>query len=131
MDQQTNITLCKCDCDNSTSDEETFPPPFKVRTSQFEVSGKELFILLLFFILLLYAVISFLSQWNKNYREINHLPYYEIYIGEENPQLPGPNFLLTHFLYNFHLNGKIFSLTFLLSRDVGGEEVPEQDGEQN
>ena len=53
-----------------------------------QVRPKEVFILILFFLLLLYSVISFLSQWNKNYREINHLPYYEIYI-EKNPELQG------------------------------------------
>ena len=53
-----------------------------------QVRPKEVFILVLFFLLLLYSVISFLSQWNKNYREINHLPYYEIYI-EKNPELQG------------------------------------------
>ena len=53
-----------------------------------QVRPKEVFILVLFFLLLLYSVISFLSQWNKNYREINHLPYYEIYI-EKNSELQG------------------------------------------
>ena len=41
-----------------------------------KVSGKEAFILFLFFLLLLYSVITFLKSWNKNYRDINHLPFY-------------------------------------------------------
>ena len=57
-------------------------------TDSIQVRPKEVFILVLFFLLLLYSVISFLSQWNKNYREINHLPYYEIYI-EKNSELQG------------------------------------------
>ena len=41
-----------------------------------QVSGKEAFILFLFFLLLLYSVVTFLKSWNKNYRDINHLPFY-------------------------------------------------------
>jgi len=46
------------------------------RTSSLKVSGKEAFILFLFFLLLLYSVVTFLKSWNKNYRDINHLPFY-------------------------------------------------------
>ena len=85
---------CKCECEAATADDDTMgqEPPLVIPTSVFEVSVKEIFILSLFFILLLYAVISFLTQWNKNYREINHIPFYEIYIEETPPhtgeQLP-------------------------------------------
>ena len=88
---------CKCECEAATADDDTMSqePPLVIPTSVFEVSVKELFILSLFFILLLYAVISFLTQWNKNYREINHIPFYEIYIEETPPltgeQLPSKN----------------------------------------
>ena len=43
-------------------------------SSVVEVSIKEIFILLLFSILLLYSIISFLHHWNKNYRNISYLP---------------------------------------------------------
>ena len=86
---------CKCECEAAHDDGDTMelpPPPLVIPTSSLEVSVKELFILSLFFILLMYAIISFLTQWNKNYREINHLPYYEIYQEETPPhsgeQLP-------------------------------------------
>ena len=91
-----NSSLCPCNCSseavvklqNSSEHDKTRLPPFAIATSAFDVSVKEVFILTLFFVLLLYAIVSFLTQWNKNYREINHLPYYEIYI-EESPQLAG------------------------------------------
>ena len=83
-----NCSVCRT-CQNSTvENKEQSIPPFKITTSDFDISGKEIFILTLFFILLLYSILSFLAQWSKNYREINHLPYYEIYI-EETPQLSG------------------------------------------
>ena len=82
---------CKCEC--GALDEETVGkdpgelplPQIVIPVSTFEVSVKEMFILSLFFVLLLYAIISFLSQWNKNYRGISHLPYYEIYVEETPP----------------------------------------------
>ena len=52
------------------------------------MSGKEAFILVLFFLLLLYSVISFLKSWNKNYRDINHLPFYTM-CEEKNSIAPG------------------------------------------
>ena len=74
---------CCNDLTNITTTEATDAPDNSI-----QVRPKEVFILVLFFLLLLYSVISFLSQWNKNYREINHLPYYEIYI-EKNSELQG------------------------------------------
>ena len=62
-------------------------PPIIITTSMLTVSVKEIFILLLIFLLLLYSIISFLSNWSKNYREINHLPYYAIAL-EDTEQLP-------------------------------------------
>lgn len=91
---------CSCECKAVSDDDDTMgqelgelpSPPMVIPTSSLDVSVKELFILSLFFILLLYAVISFLTQWNKNYREINYLPYYEIY-NEETPPHSGIQFL--------------------------------------
>ena len=86
---------CKCECEAAHDDGDTMelpPPPLVIHTSSREVSVKELFILSLFFILLMYAIISFLTQWNKNYREINYLPYYEIY-QEETPPHSGEQLL--------------------------------------
>ena len=48
----------------------------KLSPKKVAVSGKEAFILILFFLLLLYSVVTFLKSWNKNYRDINHLPFY-------------------------------------------------------
>ena len=82
-------SICNSCCNGSnglnniTTTETTGPPDATI-----QVRPKEVFILVLFFLLLLYSVISFQSQWNKNYREINHLPYYEIYI-EKNQELQG------------------------------------------
>ena len=53
-----------------------------IRTSVFIVRWKEIFILLLFFLLLLYSLIAFLRNWQKNYGDINHLPYYSICLPE-------------------------------------------------
>ena len=75
-------SICNCSC-NDLANITT-----NIADQSIQVRPKEVFILVLFFLLLLYSVISFLSQWNKNYREINHLPYYEIYI-EKNTQLQG------------------------------------------
>jgi hypothetical protein len=50
--------------------------PFIITTSALQVSVKEIFILILFLLLLLYAVASFLKNWNKNYRDINYFPQF-------------------------------------------------------
>ena len=82
--EMTSICSSCCnDLTNMTTNETT-----GAADPSIQVRPKEVFILILFFLLLLYSVISFLSQWNKNYREINHLPYYEIYI-EKNSELQG------------------------------------------
>ena len=47
------------------------------------VSFKEIFILLVFGLLLLYSIISFLKKWNKNYRDIPSLSYQAICIDPE------------------------------------------------
>ena len=56
----------------------------QLSSSKVQWSFKESFIMLLFFILLLYSIISFLNQWSKNYRGINHLPYYATYLHSGN-----------------------------------------------
>ena len=56
-----------------------------------QVSGKEAFILFLFFLLLLYSVVTFLKSWNKNYRDINHLPFYTM-CEDKNSIAPGDTF---------------------------------------
>ena len=47
-----------------------------ITTSVFNVSMKELFILSLFFLLLVYSVAAFLKHWNKNYRNVNYFPHF-------------------------------------------------------
>ena len=56
-----------------------------------QVSGKEAFILFLFFLLLLYSVVTFLKSWNKNYRDINHLPFYTM-CEDKSSIAPGDTF---------------------------------------
>ena len=86
------MEICQCPCNKSLNfsgnggSEDNLIPPFSISTSAFEVSLKEICILAMFFILLLYSIITFLTQWNKNYRDINHLPYYQIYIEETPPR---------------------------------------------
>ena len=48
------------------------------------VSFKEMFIMFLFCVLLLYSIISFFNNWSKNYRGINHLPYYAGSYSQDN-----------------------------------------------
>ena len=60
-----------------------------------QVSGKEAFILFLFFLLLLYSVVTFLKSWNKNYRDINHLPFYTM-CEDKTSIAPGGNFFLNY-----------------------------------
>ena len=52
------------------------PTNICITTSPLQVSVKELFILSLIFILLIYSVLAFLRHWNKNYRNVNHLPQF-------------------------------------------------------
>ena len=59
-------------------------PPEFVTKSDLDVTFKELFILFLFFLLFLYSILSFLHNWSKNYRGINHLPYYNPYQNSTN-----------------------------------------------
>ena len=51
-------------------------PPFCITTSAFGVSAKEVFILSLILLLLVYSVVAFLKHWNKNYRNINYSPHF-------------------------------------------------------
>ena len=67
--------------------------PFKMISISLQVSGKEAFILFLFFLLLLYSVVTFLKSWNKNYRDINHLPFYTM-CEDKTSIAPGCNFFL-------------------------------------
>ena len=57
-------------CSNTSFSQTMIP------TSNFSVSFKEIFILFLFLLLLLYSIVTFLHNWSKNYRGINHVPYY-------------------------------------------------------
>ena len=63
----------------------------KLLPKKVAVSGKEAFILILFFLLLLYSVVTFLKSWNKNYRDINHLPFYTM-CEDKTSIAPGCNF---------------------------------------
>ena len=67
----------------------------KLLPKKVAVSGKEAFILILFFLLLLYSVVTFLKSWNKNYRDINHLPFYTM-CEDKTSIAPGGNFFLNY-----------------------------------
>ena len=58
----------------------TTEPPMVITTSEFNIHMKEIVILSLFFLLLVYSVVTFLTKWSKNYRDtggsINQTPYY-------------------------------------------------------
>ena len=58
-------------------------PSLLVTTSEFSVKLKEIIILSLIFLLLLYSVITFLKKWSKSYRQINQIPYYSANQAEE------------------------------------------------
>ena len=76
-------------CSNESVSQKT------IGTSDFSVSFKEIFILSLFFLLLFYSIASFLNNWSKNYRGINHVPFYAAYMedhqenGKHEPINPG------------------------------------------
>ena len=65
----------------STSQHRTEP----TQPAGLNVTFKESFILFLFFLLLLYSVVTFFNNWSKNYRGVNHLPYYNHYLGTHQP----------------------------------------------
>ena len=70
---------CTCHDEESINDsisiESITPnPSMIITTSEFTVSVKEVFILSLFFILMLYSFVSFYRSWNKNYGEFSHIP---------------------------------------------------------
>ena len=67
----------------------------KLLPKKVAVSGKEAFILILFFLLLLYSVVTFLKSWNKNYRDINHLPFYTM-CEDKTSIAPGCNLFLDY-----------------------------------
>ena len=54
----------------------TLLPPFRVTTSELSISVKEIVILSMIFFLLMYSVLSFLTHWKKNYRDISHHSQY-------------------------------------------------------
>ena len=80
-------TLCTCCASShfpSTPEvSESTEPPLLVTTSEFSIKLKEIIILSLIFILLLYSVITFLNKWSKSYRQINQIPYYSADQTEE------------------------------------------------
>ena len=55
---------------------ETTDPPLVITTSDFNIHVKEIIILSLIFLLLVYAVVTFLNNWSKNYRDLNQAPFY-------------------------------------------------------
>ena len=68
---------CTC-CDHNivTETNNDTSIPLVITTSVFKVSLKEIFILILFLLLLFYSVASFLKNWNKNYRYVNYFPHF-------------------------------------------------------
>merc|ERR1719367_2144829 len=64
---------CSCSCDNSYDNHSSSPllPPFKVTTSEFSISLKEIIILSMILFLLLYSIFAFLKHWKRNYYDIS------------------------------------------------------------
>ena len=69
-----------CPCCPVVKTEETeyniTEPPFIINTSDFTIHVKEVFILGLIFLLLIYSLVIFFNRWSKNYRDITQTPYY-------------------------------------------------------
>ena len=62
----------------------TLEPPLIITTSEFSINLKEIIILSLMLLLLIYSIVTFLNRWSKNYRDINQGPYYtETDAGEQ------------------------------------------------
>ena len=81
----TSSPICNC-CSSSPSTHEvphSTEPPLLVTTSEFSIKLKEIIILSLVFLLLLYSVTTFLNKWSKSYRQINQIPYYSADQTEE------------------------------------------------
>ena len=76
-------------CINLTTPPHLLTEP--AQPSELNVTFKESFILFLFFLLLLYSVVTFFNNWSKNYRGVNHLPYYNHYLGPHQPLPSGNN----------------------------------------
>ena len=69
-------TSCTCCAPSSPTTPAGSDPPFLIKTSEFSIKLKEIIILGLIFLLLLYSILTFLSKWSKSYRQINQIPYY-------------------------------------------------------
>ena len=69
------MSPCGC-CLEEENSSTTLLPPFKVTTSELSISVKEIVILSMVFFLLIYSVLSFLTHWKKNYRDISHHSQY-------------------------------------------------------
>ena len=69
------MSPCQC-CMQEENSSTTLLPPFRVTTSELSISMKEIVILSMIFFLLIYSVLSFLTHWKKNYRDISHHSQY-------------------------------------------------------
>ena len=67
---------CSCCQQMNPNETSTLYPPFKVTTSEFDVSAKEVTILSMIFLLLIYSIFAFLNNWKKNYRDITSISQY-------------------------------------------------------
>ena len=78
-------TSCTCCAPSSSTSPapEGSDPPFLIKTSEFSIKLKEIIILGLIFLLLLYSILTFLSKWSKSYRQINQIPYYSTHQEEQ------------------------------------------------
>ena len=70
------MSPCQCCEEGEVNSSTTLLPPFKVTTSELSISVKEIVILCMIFFLLIYSVLSFLTHWKKNYRDISHHSQY-------------------------------------------------------
>ena len=67
--------MAPCLCrDGELVDDPLTEPDRIVNTSEFTIRFKEIFILSLFFLLMIYSFVTFYMSWSKNYKEINYVP---------------------------------------------------------
>ena len=67
------------------------PSDIHVRTSGAEVRPKELILVCLALLLLIFSVALFFKHWRKNYWDINQLPYYAYLYKVRIPKLLDAN----------------------------------------
>ena len=117
---------CRCDEVSEYNISSSLLPPFKVTTSEFSVSLKEIIILSMIFLLLLYSILAFLHKWKRNYYDISSSCQF-------NSRLNNPEGEILRYV---RMSECVPVLTFPVPRcpgapGMGGGGAPQQGGEQD